>query len=199
MSKTSQFNVARMQSPWLDAACIGLKLAVAGAVAAYVLAGCGGGILTLDAPDAADAGAGDASAPDSGDAQDARGGEQSLADAVGGDSQSTPEGGTDANSGGSDAVDEPEAAPACCLAPTAACSYPLESCPIPSENHGSFPTSFIVDGVPANSECATEPTPSQCLCDYTCACINPTFTCPSGTHQSCSSYPIQGLLIMCSS
>ena len=191
----NKLNVARMQSPWLDAACIGLKLAVAGAVVAYVLAGCGGAAFsTLDAPDAADTGAGDASAPDSGDAQDARGGEQSLADAVGGDSQSTSEGG-DAHGGDAAEAGSIDGGPACCSNPTAACSYPLASCPIASENHGSWPSYFEVY-MAIGESCTTIQTTAECLCNYNCDCIVPTYQCPAGGVQ-CTSNPIQGVLITC--
>jgi len=91
-----------------------------------------------------------------------------------------------------------DAAPACCMMPTAACSYPLASCPIASENHGTWPTSFELYTNPAEY-CATTATPPPCLCDYTCACIAKYFTCPGSTpNQSCSSDPLGGIAITCS-
>lgn len=90
----------------------------------------------------------------------------------------------------------PDAA-ACCEAPTAACSLPLASCPIASENHGSWPTSFELYATPAEN-CMTTATPAACLCEYTCACIAAHFTCPSGT-LSCSSDPVQGIVVTCAS
>jgi hypothetical protein len=88
-----------------------------------------------------------------------------------------------------------EASVACCEAPTEACSTALSSCPIPSENHGSFPTSFEVYTTPAEN-CMTVTTPSACLCDYTCACVEAAYQCAHGT-VSCANDPVQGLLITC--
>lgn len=92
-----------------------------------------------------------------------------------------------------------DAGPACCMMPTAACSYPLASCPIAAENHGTWPTSFELYTTPAEN-CATTATPAACLCDYTCACIAAHFTCPaSNPNQTCSSDPVQGIVVTCSS
>jgi len=90
-----------------------------------------------------------------------------------------------------------DAGPACCEQPTAACSLPLASCPIASENHGTWPTSFELYATPAEN-CMTTATPAACLCDYTCSCIAAHFTCPGGT-MSCSSDPVQGIVVTCAS
>jgi hypothetical protein len=144
------------------------------------LTGCSGAFSSIGEPS-------EASVPD-GDAPHDSGGAESLADAAGDAGESTP----DADAG---EVSLTDSGPACCVSPTAACSYPLASCPIAAENHGSFPSYFEVFMV-SGENCLTVQTTDACLCDYTCGCIVPTFQCPAGGVQ-CTSDPIQGVLITC--
>jgi len=163
-------------------------------IVAFAFVGCGGApFSSVGEPDPQDArpdvlsiegGVHEGSVPDGADAHDS-GGTESSDDAAGDVRDSTPE---------SEAAPV-ESGPACCAAPTAACSYPLASCPIASENHGSFPSYFEVL-MALSEDCSTVQTTDACLCDYTCGCIVPTYQCPAGA-VSCTSDPIQGVLITC--
>lgn len=165
--------------------------------ALVALVACGGdpfvsADLRVDAgDDLVDDAAGDVHQVDAGDeVLEAAAGDVSM----GGDAIATTDSPTAADvAAGPDA----EAGPACCEQPTAACSLPLASCPIASENHGTWPTSFELYATPAEN-CMTTATPAACLCDYTCSCIAAHFTCPGGTF-SCSADPVQGIVVTCAS